>query len=85
LVDRVFLDSGYLDIISVGHNWKGGYRGNVAKELARGNKFERTIVTIAKFQPARRPYHTTFVDGVAKPRRHKKESPQVGNWKLQLL
>jgi hypothetical protein len=52
----------HLDNFSVGHNLKEGCKGGVAEELAKINMFEKPMSTVAKGQPVRRSYHTTFTN-----------------------
>jgi hypothetical protein len=50
------------------------------KKLVRVSRFERTTTIIVEFQLARCPYHTTFTNGAAKPRRQESLS-----WKSKTL
>jgi hypothetical protein len=50
------------------------------EELARVSRFERTTTVAVEFQLVRHPYHTTFTNEVAKPRRQKSLS-----WKSRTL
>jgi hypothetical protein len=64
---------------------KISYRKNIAKELTRVNKFERTNVIVIKGEPIGCSNHTTFAYEGTKFGRHKEKGPQVRNRKLQLL
>ncbi len=57
---------------------------SVVEECVGINRFERTTTIAIKLQPAWCPYHIASIEGVTKPRKHKKENPRVGNQELQL-